>query len=351
MFSGQIRRITSRSKRRELAFENSSATDPQDLLQKLVVFLAANGWTTDRSAVEGAGWTASLHKGGVYVHLRAHMNEPMQIVTAGPWNGYSIALYLGTGFASGATFKAQPTGAPLNVSDSTPVGVAAVLTANPITNYYFFSDATNDNVVVVVQKQSGVYAHFGFGTSLQKVGTWTGGPYFFASSGAWAAHETLTNYAGYDLTAACPGIAGDPNGASMTFVRAAVDSFDGWLAFGQDGIGGPLGFCGKLGASSQGGDRVGYMRPQIPTYFYSGAFNDGGQFQTHQTSSLDGRANLLPCLLWAGRDGTATGFSPIGTIPDCFVCSGVGQGYSPGSDYVIGADTYKMFPQFAIKKN
>ncbi|MGH9781684.1 MAG: hypothetical protein ACRD33_07665, partial [Candidatus Acidiferrales bacterium] len=64
----------------------------------------------------------------------------------------------------------------------------------------------------------------------------------------------------------------------------------------------------------------------------------------------DGRANLLPILLWVLRDGTTTGFSPLGTIPNVFVSNGVGNGFSNASDYVIGAKTYRMFSNFAVAK-
>lgn len=338
-----------------MPFENSTATDTKDLLQKLVIFLVAHGWTSDRSAIEGAGWTASLHKGAVYVHLRAHFNETPQFLNGiGGDPGYSIGLYLGTGFSGGSAWNSQLAGAPIQSNDVTSVrGAIMTLTAGAIGNYYFFTDATNDNVVVIVQKSSGIYAHMGWGNSLLKVGTWTGGPYFFGSSAGFWGHLASAGEYGHDLTAQCMGTAGDHFGGCCTFVRAAVDAFDGWVSIGPDTLAGnpAFGYCGKLGVSSVGGPSSGnFTSDRIPTYVQNGNWANPGGFQTGLTSSIDGRANLLPCLLWAQRDGSGPGYSPLGSIPNCFVCSGVGQGFSPASDYALGPDTYTLFPYFAVKK-
>jgi hypothetical protein len=74
------------------------------------------------------------------------------------------------------------------------------------------------------------------------------------------------------------------------------------------------------------------------------------EFQNLQTSAQDGRANLLPVYLWANRDGASTGFSLLGSLPIVFASNGVGNGFSNASEYAIGSDTYKMFPNFAVLK-
>jgi hypothetical protein len=106
-----------------------------------------------------------------------------------------------------------------------------------------------------------------------------------------------------------------------------------------------------LGFQSPGGG--GLTTPQQHTQFpnYAQSYSaTPGSFQHNQVSAQDGRANLLPCLLYVQRDGSGPGYSPLGTVPTIFVTSAVGQGFSPASDYVIGADTYTMFPYFAVKK-
>ena len=48
-----------------MAYQTGIPTDEIDLLQQLVTWLVALGWTQDASAAEGSGWRAHLHKSGV----------------------------------------------------------------------------------------------------------------------------------------------------------------------------------------------------------------------------------------------------------------------------------------------
>jgi hypothetical protein len=341
-----------------MAFENSTASSPVDLVQKLKTFLVANGWTLDSSVADGVGWRVHIHKGAQYVHLRASTNEvgPFKDFSAGAF-GYSIALYLGTAYVGGNAWNNQQAGAPASSADAThPVGAGMRLQSGAIPNYYFFTDATNAHVVVVAQCASGIYTHMGWGSSLSKVGTWTGGDYFWGTFDGVFLHQTLpaNTYAGdaTTVTAGCPFTSGDGLGLACGFVRADVDAFTGkWISFSDTTVGAD-GYTGKIGSSPILGSGV-FSAPaqhtQFPCYAASNTGN-AGSFQHHQVSAQDGRANLLPCLLYAQRDGSGPGYSPLGTVPTIFVTSAVGQGFSPASDYVIGADTYTMFPYFAVKK-
>jgi len=106
------------------------------------------------------------------------------------------------------------------------------------------------------------------------------------------------------------------------------------------------GFTGKQGDSSVRGRNTN-MLSNYPVY----AFSLGGlQFQYRQTSQQDGRANLLPIMLWVLRDSTTTGFSMLGTVPNIFSTNAVGNGFSNAQEYVLGATTYKLFPNFCVVK-
>lgn len=343
-----------------MAFETSSATDGNDLLQKLVTFLVANAWTQDRSAVEGLGWTATLHKGSDYVHFRSARNE-LEPVKNGPSSvGYSISLYMGTGFSSGAMWNSQLAGSPLQSNDAAAPRAAAMALRNAaIPNYYFFTDVANNNVVVVVEKSSGVYAAMGWGLSLaNKCGAWTGGQYFWGTTSGYFAHDVFsqTNIPGQDATANCPGQCGDNYGGCASYVRADVDAFTGlWVSVGPDPmvINPFLGYTGKLGSSMVAGWNLSstpLVREQIPGYSQSGLLNAPGAFQGNQVSLAGGGANLLPILWWVLRDGSGAGYSPIGDLPLVYATSAVGQGYAPAEDYLIGSDTYTLFPFFAVQK-
>lgn len=343
-----------------MAFENSAATSPTDLLQKLNTFLVANGWTSDMSAADALGWRSHLHKGSQYVHLRATMNEFAPFKDNQGANGYSIAIYTGTGFNSGNAWNDQTTGAPVEAADATkPVGAGMRVPSTGVPNYYFFTDATNAHVVVVAECISGIFTCMGWGSSLAKVGAWTGGDYFFGNLAGFSLNNSFApnSVAGDGATATClcPGVSSDAQTHSCCFVRADVDSFTGkWISITDNTAVGD-GYTGKNGASPimGGPDSTGSSVPihhQFPSYTQGYAY-DPGAFQYNQVSLLDGRANLLPCLLYVQRDGSGgPGYSPLGTIPTCFCTSAVGQGFAPAEDYPIGADTYTTFPGFAVKK-
>lgn len=342
-----------------MPFENGAATDASDLLQKLEIFLAANGWTSDRSAVEGSGWTVTMHNGSDYVHFRSSINEVDPAKHSNGSAGYSINLYMGSAYSSGSTFNAQITGAPLQSNDSSAPLMAAMALLNAgITNYYFFLDAANENCVVVAQKASGVYAAMGFGLVLaNQCGTITGGQYFWGTTSGYFAHDVFgqSNIPGQDATCNPPGTCGDNYSGTCTYMKVDVDSFTGkWISLTpQSEVGVPqLGFTGKEGASPVAGwptTSSPAVSDQIPGYAPQGQFSQAGSFQGGQTSAIDGRANLLPILLWARRDGSGLGFSPIGELPFTKL-TGVASGFSAGSDYTIGGDTYTMFPFFAVQK-
>ena len=332
-----------------MSYQNGSASSSTDLIQKLVTWLVSIGWSQDRSAAEGSGWTASLHKSGNYVHLRAAENE-----SSGPWQvmfgvaHYGVHMYLGTAFSSGQPFNNQMTGSPFGAGTN-PIGVGMHLSAGPFSNYYFFSDSSADNIVVVVEKTPGLYVHMGWGLSVQKAGSYTGGAYFFGSSSGYYTSFTSagSNVPGYTSTSDCPFVNGAQIGGGCGFVRADVDSWTGkWVGIWNSPSGNDQGFTGKQGDSSVcGTNRT--MKPNFPVYAYS---QSATHFQYQQTSQQDGRANLLPLILWALRDGTTTGYSMLGTAPNIFSSNAVGNGFSNADEYVLGATTYKLFPGFAVVK-
>jgi hypothetical protein len=334
-----------------MAYQTGAASSTTDVLQKLVTWLVSLGWHQDRSAVEGSGWTASLDLHGNFVHLRACENESSGIWNAlGSGAGYQLGMYMSSAFNGSNAFKDQPTGAPISSGHSYAVGVAAHLSVGPFSNYYFFADGTADNIVVVIEKTPGLYVYVGWGASLLKSGAFTGGQYFFGSCGGYFGSDTFVgaNVPGYTSTSDCPGTNQDGIGAAMAFVRADVDSFTGqWLAVNSGAVtGGDQGYTGKNADTSVKG-LASAMRTNFPVYAYR---NASDVFQYMQTSQQDARANLLPVFLWAQRDGTATGFSLLGSIPNVFCSNAVGNGYSNADEYVLGGTTYKLFPNFAVVK-
>lgn len=335
-----------------MSYQNGSATDPTDLLQQLVTWLVGIGWTQDRSATEGAGWTATLHNNGNYVHLRSAINESTIWQASIGQPGYGVHVYTGTGYTSSSGFNDQLVGTPIAFSRAYPVGAAMRLSAGPFPNYHFFADASADNIVVVVEKTTGFFVHIGWGLSIQKAGSFTGGAYFFGSNSSYYAGFASAGpfTPAFTMTANCPGLNFDSVGACCSFLRADVDAFTGkWIGVMWSGLSGngDQGYTGKLGDCSVFFQTGSTASNRFPVYAFNSAAN---QFQNQQVSAQDGRANLLPVPWWVLRDGTSTGYSLVGVLPNVFQADGVGGGFSAGDEMAIGPTTYKMFPNFAVVK-
>lgn len=337
-----------------MAYQNGTATSPTDLLQKIASFIAANGWTQDMSQADGTGWRLHAHKGAVYINLKVAINTTLaaEYFTDQYQRNAGIGtlmLYGGTGFASGTNWRDQA-GAPKNAATpANTVGAGMTLPRGAITGYRFFADSTGDNVVIVVEKSAGIFAHCGWGTSLSKLGTWTGGPYFFGSSAGWAvSYDTSANNAGYGYSAETPCASGDGRDVSYptAFVDIDVDSFTGkWVGIGSTTTGNE-GYTGKCGRSCVPiNDQT--LNSLAPSY---------SDYYNRLTSKMTGQSLMLPIRLLVDRD--AGGKSFIGSVPNIFLCNACNKGYTPATEYLWGTDTYMVFPGpqnypglgYAIKK-
>lgn len=320
-----------------MAYQTGTATSPVNFLQQLVTWLVAQGWTQNMSQADGTGsvgWRAHLSKGGNFINLRAATNENLAVGGAGG-TAYGLACYLSTAWNSANSWSAQ-VGGPAN-------GFCAMnLPQGNSQNYYFFTDAL-DNVIVVVETTPSVYGYVGWGLSITKAGAFTGGQYFYGSINirelgtAGSASPGSTN----GPSALCPGFNLDFASVFTMFLRADVDTFiNNWVAMGFNTFA-PSGYNGKNGYSSV----VGLSSSQ-PTDIIR--YQDAS-FQLNQVSQLNSQANLLPVLLWVARDGG--GSSLVGVIPNVFLTNGVNAGgFSKASIYALGAQNYMMFPNFAVVK-
>jgi hypothetical protein len=321
-----------------LAYETGTFSSPVDGLQKIAAFIAANGWTISSSVADGTGWRLHAAKDGVYVNIRAALTETSASMfddyySSTSWNGF--ALYLGDGYSSAANWKSQ-SGGPKNYTTSTrTVGAGVSLPSGSVTAYHFFADATGSNIVIVIEKTAGIFSHMGFGTSLQKMGTWTGGPYFFGTScGYNMAYDASAASPGRAYSAECPGTSGDPYTVAnpVLFVRADVDAFTGkWISIGTTTTG-ANGYTGKTGSSCVPVNATA-MNSSAPSYL---------KYEERLTGQMTGQALLLPVRILAARD--SGGFSFLGAIPGVFLSNACAKGYAPGGLYSWGASNYRVFP-------
>lgn len=339
-----------------MAYQTGTATSPTNLLQTLVTFLTGNGWTQDMSQADGAGWRAHLHKGSIYINLRANEAEAGSAVWGNPPQNnttqYTLNAYTGTGFSGASNWRSQA-GGPIGVGVAYTIG-AVMNTGLATVTYFFFQDAA-DNVIVVVERTAGAYVYIGWGPSINKVGTWTGGMYCFGP-------HRVDNPELMIATPSGPGFCPFQNGFGGTqqintaFVRADVDAYTGkYLAVGRNtsasqpgrGVTGKLINASVPGISDLGAEDSTIFTTSTEFPHYAGAGTAAG-LSARLTSAFNARANLLPILLWAQRD--AGGWSLLGTVPSIFRTTGVGQGFSAATVYTVGPDNYMMFPHFAVKK-
>jgi len=323
------------------AYATGTATDPIDLLQKLVAWLVTQGWTSDASATEGTGWRAHLHKGSpaVYVHFRAAVNE--QIWQYRYANGYGIGLYMGDGY-SGASAWNDQANAPEVYATAYKCGAGMELVSGSITAYHFFDDGS-DNVVVVVERSPGLFVHLGFGLTLPPHGFTVAYPYFFGSSPSyWNTAAPTTSIPGHDITAAAP--CGHTHYYSSdypatTFVRVPSAIFaDLWIS--NNYAANSSSVCGYTG-----------MRIRCALYLTPGTLaatpNFSDLWPVCWPTAFPG-AMLLPLHMFCGM---STGrWAPIGYPPSIFACRATEHGFAAGEQWTVGGVNYLVFPGFAVLK-
>lgn len=328
-------------------YASGSASSPTDLLNSLVTFLTTQGWTIDANAVDGSGKRVHAHKGSDYINLRSAMNET-PFSGLGGNAGYGIGLYMGTGYSGAAAWNAQA-GGPVRQGAADLVGAAMLLPSGAISAYHFFDDGA-DNITVVVERSGGLFTHMGWGVSLVKSGTWTGGPYFYGAA-MGKEFSPLTSHMGdHSNTAGAPGaIIGPYNTNSTTiqghalFVRADVDSFTGkWISCSGPVTDSDEGYTGKFGGTGIEYNTSSELFPtDIPCY--------ARLLTGRLVSAFNGQMPMLPVRIHVQRD--AGGYSFIGEIPNVFVCSASPNGaVANGTILTIGSKNFMVFPHFVVRK-
>lgn len=320
-----------------MAYSTGTATGIADLLDKLVIFLNANGFTQDSFAVDGTGKRYHGHNAaGLYVNIRSYIGETPTNAFANRFGSTnfiagSIVANVGTGY-NGANPWYNQAGVP--VGTSTRYGAAALQFPNAaIPAYHFFSHGTGASVVVVVEWQAGYYQFLIFG-DMTKKGTWTGGHYFGGScngtfsiaNGAWNGSTGLHHYNGPGLLAEYPSTAF----TNEAFIKCAVDSEANdwrWMNTGQGARPTPS----RIGLTNL--FRYGLMLHASPN-----SYNDASV--------------LHPVIVSVFRDTnnshTGSARSVIGELPKLFYLDITNL--IPGQQLAFGGTNYRVFP-FAQKKN
>lgn len=319
------------------AYQTGTAADQTALLQALVTWLTAQGWTNNMSQADGSGWRAHLSKGGLFINLRAYFNADTNsniwVTTFTPnTQKAGIAIYAGTGFNSGNSWRTQA-GGPIRTGTSDIIGANLTIPSNTITAYHFFDDG-NDNINVVIEKSAGVFGSMGWG-NLVKAGAFTGGAFFYGQScGVFIGDTTAGLGYGWNLNGAPPCTYGNrffvatQTLSAASFFRADIDTFTGkWIGCGSGTD--PQGGTGWSGYSELTAQNP-ISTPNMPYY---------DNLMARSSSVGNGRGILLPANYYADR--SAGGVSMIGRVPTVFYTI---KQYPAASIVSIAGLNYMAFP-------
>lgn len=318
------------------SYQTGTASSPTNLLQTLVTWLVAQGWTQDQSAADGTGWRAHLHKGGLYVNLRAAVNESVWTYNNGA--GHGIGLYLGDGYSGAINWRSQ-SGGPLANGTANTVGAGVILGSGAVTAYHFFDDGA-DHIAVVVERSPGVFGFLAWGPSLVRTGYATDFPYFLGSAPSYFNTLAYSGQPGELATAHAPTSAVYLTSTYATcFVKVDAGTFSGrWVSVTNNTATPNSGYTGKQGRAAAD------MSNQMPKTEHPGWWNvDDRSWQSAYSGAL-----LLPLHLFVTM--TSTRHAPIGYPPTLFYCQAVGHGFGPGQVWPVGGADYMVFPNFAVRK-
>jgi len=309
-----------------MAYQTGTATSQEDLMNALSVFAAAQGWTVDIMSTTN-DWLA-MNNGSVFVQWR--------------WdNNAAIACFQSTAFTSTGTAPGNHTGddgcgtvdasAPYNAAISS--GRRITVGNGPYTAYHFFTDGTTKYIHVVLEYSPGLYRHFSFGT-INKIGTWTGGQY--QTGFVVGANPGLVNSSSHTLlwsgttsgsTAADASVSGAMRVEGMPNQTGAMK----WMLF-------------TLQTSTLGNDRAGNARIAAPGGFL-GCNPWQEAYGFFRADLLTGFLPLVKIPVWWRDTAPAPdSIMLLGFIPDVFQIQMANL--SPGQEFTIGANTYKVFPIF-----
>jgi len=160
-----------------MAYETGVATSQHDLLDKLRIFLVANGWAQNKWAVEGSGYGLCVQKELVFANFRSVVldenilgHESVLPKSAG------IFCNVSTGYAAGSVVLGQP-GSPLTKGGYKYAMLMPTDTSN-IEEYYFFTSGNNIDVVAKKNAATSGYYSMHVGEVSEKFGDFYHCSYF-----------------------------------------------------------------------------------------------------------------------------------------------------------------------------
>lgn len=274
-----------------VAYETGVATSPSDLLNKLGVFVEANGWSYD-AAASGAVIYNGASGVGIFAGILAGATD---IQTRGCL-GYSPA----------AAWNAQPGNAGL--THTINVG------AGPYTSYHCWvgDEDGNDYVHLTIEKSAGEFRHWALGR-LVPFGSITGGVY---CDGTWLEDNTTFR--------------NSPESGSHRHLCDANTNLTGGHVW--------VDYDAKVNTWQAVTDSQATNR-------HFGSTRSGGMWSNFHTIGYQNwnfRTPQWPMTYFANRASNLR--SPIGRMPNIRAVNV--RNFFPGQEVTIGSDVWKIFPVF-----
>lgn len=301
-----------------MAYETGTATNMQDLVDKLFTFatgLSTTPWTEDE--LDLANDWGTLHRGGCYVSFRWDSTDELGIYQSLSWGAANEPHEQPDDSGEGAA--GTPTsGRRVNFES-----------AGPYTAYHFFAgEGSTPYIHVVVEVDSGRFRHFGFG-NLIKHGTWTGGEYVYGHF--WSQGSTAID----NPANASHGVGLEGMSSAVSVVATLhMEDYDDQTASEKWAV-----FSGA--AQPVGTDRAGEDRKAVVGGWRGGMW--GRYLAWMRYSSPNAYKPFVPLpVVYFDRAATPDTVSWIGEQPDVTVMNI--SAFTAGQEVVIGSDTWMVFP-------
>jgi hypothetical protein len=278
-----------------MAYQQTTATSVEDLINKLATFASGLGWTVERNTIVLGNRTVSLKRAeSDFVHI---FNT----------NTLSIRIRASTGIDTSLAATAQPGVSAAEAESNCGSG--------PFASVFLFGDTNSTAYVnVVFDTGNSIFRHFCFGM-IQKVGSWTGGTYFDA---LWL--QTGSTWNATPLSTAHHPMFGFANGVEGG-IRVDVPPASNTFA--------PIGTAGSYGFT--------------PPYIVSGGTTDQRDQEGFYLSSVNSWSGVTPLRQIKLRVERGSGFwSEIGYVPGIRLVN-IAR-WATGDEFSIGPDTWKVFP-------
>lgn len=272
-----------------MAYQTGTANSPDDLLDKLRLFAAAQGWTVNAWTVDAGFHRLHLEKSGQWVNLHSFADY--------------IEIIGSTGYSAGSAWNAQPGTGTSARSNAMP---------GPYVAYHFF--AGTDTLYTAVESTPGIFKHLAFGM-IEKTCTFTGGAYvgavYWEQSASYI--DSPDHYGHYSLF--------DSDAQSLLYnasIRADIDAkVNNWMRFTYV----------TSGNYAKSGDR-------------GGSYNLLWGLRANTPNAFNGLTPIFPFYVFVERPSVL--YSPVGYAKD--LRSVNMSSLTPGETITLGADQWMVFP-------